>query len=126
AGRVTTPVFGAGLVELISDATITNIASAQASAIRGTVNHDTVHLTSGPFSRGQSHVAKFGWKAVHASAADFAADAYLNEMGITTISCAGTTRVTDFATENRANRTPSNSVINNCDDDGKPGTDDVV
>ena len=34
AGRVTTPTFGAGLVELIPDATILAIASAQPSAIR--------------------------------------------------------------------------------------------
>src|SRR5207237_1708490 len=55
---------------------------------------------------------------------DFAADAYLNEMGITTTSCAGGTVVNDFATENRANRAPTNAVINGCPDDLKPGTDD--
>ena len=55
---------------------------------------------------------------------DFAADAYLNEMGITTTSCAGGTVVTDFATENRANRSPTNAVINGCPDDLKPGVDD--
>jgi CxxC motif-containing protein (DUF1111 family) len=124
AGRVTTPTFGAGLVELIPDGTITGIAAAQPAAIRGVVNFDTVHLTSGPFTRGQSHVAKFGWKAVHASVADFAADAYLNEMGITTTSCAGGTVVSDFATENRANRAGTNAVIAGCDDDKVAGTDD--
>jgi CxxC motif-containing protein (DUF1111 family) len=124
AGRVTTPTFGAGLVELIPDATIQGIAGAQAAAIRGVVTNDTIHLTSGPFTRGTSRVNRFGWKNVHASVADFAADAYLNEMGITTISCAGTTVVTDFATENRANRAGTNAVINGCDDDAKAGTDD--
>jgi CxxC motif-containing protein (DUF1111 family) len=124
AGRLTTPTFGAGLVELIPDQTIRNIAAAQAAAIRGVVATDTVHLTDGPFTRGQNRVARFGWKAVHASVTDFAADAYLNEMGITTTSCAGGTKVTDFATENRANRAGTNAVINGCPDDQKPGTDD--
>ncbi len=124
AGRVTTPTFGAGLVELIPDSTIQAIAAAQPSAIRGVVAFDTVHLTDGPFVRGQRRVARFGWKAVHASVTDFAADAYLNEMGITTTSCAGGTVVTDFATENRANRSPTNAVINGCPDDLVPGTDD--
>jgi CxxC motif-containing protein (DUF1111 family) len=126
AGRVTTPTFGLGLVELIPDSTITGIAAAQPAAIRGIANMTTIHLTSGPFVRGQSHVARFGWKAVHASLADFAADAYLNEMGITTTSCAAGTVVNDFATENRANRSPTNAVINGCPDDLKPGTDDNV
>ncbi len=124
AGRVTTPTFGAGLVELIPDSTITAIAAAQPAAIRGVARFDTIHLTDGPFVRGQSHVARFGWKAVHASVTDFAADAYLNEMGITTTSCAGGTVVNDFATENRANRPGTNAVINGCPDDDKPGIDD--
>jgi CxxC motif-containing protein (DUF1111 family) len=124
AGRVTTPTFGLGLVELIPDGTITGIAAAQPAAIRGVANTDTIHLTSGPFTRGQSHVARFGWKAVHASLADFAADAYLNEMGITTTHCAAGVPVTDFATENRANRPGTNAVINGCPDDLVPGTDD--
>jgi CxxC motif-containing protein (DUF1111 family) len=126
AGRVTTPTFGAGLVELIPDSTITGIAAAQPAAIKGVAVSNTIQLTSGPFTRGQSHIARFGWKNVHASVADFAADAYLNEMGITTIHCAGTTVVSDFATENRANRAPTNAVINGCDDDAKAGTDDAA
>jgi len=113
AGRMTTPTFGLGLVELISDGTIQGIANAQPAAIKGVAVFDTIHLTSGPFTRGQSHVARFGWKAVHASLADFAADAYLNEMGITTTSCAGGQVVRDFATENRPTargRTPSSTA----------------
>jgi CxxC motif-containing protein (DUF1111 family) len=124
AGRVTTPTFGLGLVELIPDGTLQGIAAAQPAAIRGIAVDNTVQLTSGPFSRGQHHVARFGWKAVHASLADFAADAYLNEMGITTTSCVGGSVVRDFATENRANRAPTNAVINGCPDDLVPGTDD--
>ena len=124
AGRMTTPTFGLGLVELIPDGTIQGIAAAQPAAIRGIANTHQINLTSGIFTRGQTRVARFGWKAVHASLADFAADAYLNEMGITTTSCAAGQRVGDFATENRANRAPTNAVINGCPDDLVPGTDD--
>src|SRR5262252_837636 len=49
AGRVTTPTFGLGLVELIPDGTIQGIAAAQPAAIRGIANTTQVHLTSGPF-----------------------------------------------------------------------------
>jgi CxxC motif-containing protein (DUF1111 family) len=125
AGRVTTPTFGAGLVELIPDGTIQGIAAAQPTSIRGIAVDNVIQLTSGPFTRGQHHVARFGWKAVHASVADFAADAYLNEMGITTTHCAGGAVVNDFATENRANSVPSNAKASNgCPDDMVPGTDD--
>ena len=124
AGRVTTPTFGAGLVELIPDATIQGIAASQPSSIKGTVRFDTIHITDGPFTRGQSRVAKFGWKAVHASVTDFAADAYLNEMGITTTHCDRGSVVNDFAVENRANRAATNAIINGCPDDDKPGVDD--
>jgi CxxC motif-containing protein (DUF1111 family) len=124
AGRMTTPTFGLGLVELIPDGTLQGIAAAQPASIRGVAVDNVIQLTSGPFTRGQHHVARFGWKAVHASLADFAADAYLNEMGITTTSCAAGQVVNDFATENRANRAPTNAVINGCPDDLVPGTDD--
>ena len=54
AGRVTTPTFGLGLVELIPDGTIQAIAAAQPAAIRGIANMATIHLTTGPFVRGQT------------------------------------------------------------------------
>ena len=67
AGRLTTPTFGLGLVELIPDGTIQGIAAAQPASIRGNVVMKTVQLTSGGFSRGQNKVARFGWKNVHAT-----------------------------------------------------------
>jgi CxxC motif-containing protein (DUF1111 family) len=48
----------------------------------------------------------------------------MNEMGITTTSCAAGSVVTDFATENRANRAGTNAIINGCPDDDVPGVDD--
>jgi CxxC motif-containing protein (DUF1111 family) len=124
AGRLTTPTFGLGLVELIPDGTIQGIAAAQPASIRGNVVMKTVQLSSGGFSRGQNKVARFGWKNVHATLSDFAGDAYLNEMGITTTSCVNGQVINDFATENRANRAPTNAVINGCPDDQLPGVDD--
>ena len=88
AGRVTTPTFGLGLVELIPDGT--HPGDRGGSAGVDPRHRGRQRRSSSPaarFTRGQHHVARFGWKAVHASLADFAADAYLNEMGITTTSC---------------------------------------
>jgi CxxC motif-containing protein (DUF1111 family) len=73
---------------------------------------------------GTVRVARFGWKANEVSLAQFAADAYLNEMGITTTSCIGGVADTAFATENRANRAGTNALINGCPDDEVPGVDD--
>ena len=125
AGRVTTPTFGLGLVELIPDGDDPGDRRRSAGGDpRHRRHRHTIQLTSGIFTRGQTRVARFGWKAVHASLADFAGDAYLNEMGITTTSCAGGQVVNDFATENRANRAGTNAVINGCPDDLVPGVDD--
>lgn len=77
--RITTPLFGAGLIEAIPAATI--IAGAQIPqpfGIQGQVNFIT-----DPAS-GNLEVGRFGWKSQHSSLFSFSADAYLNEMGITT------------------------------------------
>ena len=73
---------------------------------------------------GATRVGRFGWKAGVPNLGQFAADAYLNEMGITTSSCNFGVANRSFGTENRANRAPSNAVINGCPDDLVPGTDD--
>jgi CxxC motif-containing protein (DUF1111 family) len=125
AGRLTTPTFGLGLVEQIADGVIQGIAAAQPPSIRGNVVFKTVQLPSGGFSRGQNRVARFGWKNVHSTLSDFAGDAYLNEMGITTTSCNNGQVLNDFALETRANRPNSNAPeANGCPDDMIPGVDD--
>src|SRR5262249_43286211 len=73
---------------------------------------------------GGTRVGRFGWKAGVSNLAQFSADAYVNEMGITTSSCIRGVPNLAFATENRANRAPTNAVINGCPDDVVPGTDD--
>lgn len=73
AGRIPTPLFGAGLVEAIPDETLVGLQAAS----RGRVSRVRDLAT------GATRVGRFGWKAQHATLISFAADAYVNEMGIT-------------------------------------------
>ncbi len=76
--RITTPLFGAGLIEAIPDRTILALAQApQPDGVKGVANMVTNPET------GTVMVGKFGWKAQVATLHWFAGDAYLNEMGIT-------------------------------------------
>jgi CxxC motif-containing protein (DUF1111 family) len=78
AQRVTTPLFGLGLVEAIPDATIlANARRVKPDGIRGRAAVVTDVAT------GQSRVGRFGWKAQHATLLSFTADAYQNEVGVT-------------------------------------------
>lgn len=77
--RITTPLFGAGLIEAIPESEIVkNVRTGDLDGITGTVNYAVSPLT------GLRQVGRFGWKAQVATLDHFAADAYLNEMGITT------------------------------------------
>ena len=71
-------VLGDGFVEAISNTTLQNIAGNQPAAMRG-------QLTNVPvFERpGTTRFGRFGWKDQQASLVSFSADAYVNEMGIT-------------------------------------------
>jgi CxxC motif-containing protein (DUF1111 family) len=78
ARRITTPVFGAGLIEAIPDASITALAAlVKPDGVKGRVS-----LVKDEVS-GTMRVGRFGWKAQVATLATFSADAYLNEMGVT-------------------------------------------
>jgi CxxC motif-containing protein (DUF1111 family) len=127
AGRLTTPTFGLGLVDSLPDSAFSTLQSREPSTIRGTPRMVTIVLPNPLDSSqraGAQRVGRFGWKANVPSLAQFSADAYLNEMGITTTHCTAGSPNTAFATENRANRSPTNAVINSCPDDQKPGIDD--
>jgi CxxC motif-containing protein (DUF1111 family) len=78
ATRSALTLLGLGFVEAISDTTLTSIQTAQSSTVRGTIVN--VPVLEAP---GQTRIGRFGWKDQHASLVSFAADAYLNEMGIT-------------------------------------------
>ena len=71
-------ILGDGFVEAIADATFTNIRNAQPSGMKGTIIN--VPVSEAP---GQTRIGRFGWKNQNSSLLSFAADAYLNEMGIT-------------------------------------------
>lgn len=77
--RISTNTLGSGYVEAISNATLLAIRDAQPASMRGTaVLVPVLEANSAP------RVGRFGWKSQHASLVSFSADAYLNEMGITT------------------------------------------
>ena len=78
AHRITTPLFGTGLIEAIPDNALRQLASLQKpDGVKGRVSEVTDITT------GKVRVGRFGWKAQQASLLAFAGDAYLNEMGIT-------------------------------------------
>ena len=80
--RVSTTVLGAGFVEAIDSNTLAAIASSQPGQSGGAIGGRFIQvpvLEAGGSLRG----GRFGWKNQHASLVSFAADAYLNEMGIT-------------------------------------------
>ena len=78
AHRMTTPLFGAGLIEAIPDATISaNVSGNKPDGVKG-----RTALVTDPVSK-LVRIGRFGWKSQHATLDGFAADAYLNEMGIT-------------------------------------------
>jgi CxxC motif-containing protein (DUF1111 family) len=117
-GRLTTPVFGAGLVNTIPDATFDAIAAAQPAAIRGIVNRVPIFLPNpgdATEAVGTTRVGRFGWKSGVAELLQFSADAYNNEMAITTQSCFRGATINTFALENIPNA-PAGSGIDGCDD----------
>jgi CxxC motif-containing protein (DUF1111 family) len=71
-------VLGDGFIEAIDSNDIVDNASRQPVSMRGTVIE--VPVLEAP---GRTRVGRFGWKNQHASLLSFSADAYLNEMGIT-------------------------------------------
>jgi CxxC motif-containing protein (DUF1111 family) len=76
--RTSLNTLGDGFVEAIADATFTSIQNSQPSGLKGTII--TVPVLEAP---GVKRIGRFGWKNQQASLLSFSADAYLNEMGIT-------------------------------------------
>jgi len=77
--RISTNTLGAGFIEAIPNNTLIAISNAQPASIRGRALEVAV-LEANNATR----IGRFGHKSQHASLESFAADAYLNEMGITT------------------------------------------
>jgi CxxC motif-containing protein (DUF1111 family) len=76
--RSTLSVLGDGFVEAIANTTLQNIANNQPAAQRGQLINVAVFEAPG-----QVRVGRFGHKGQQASLVSFSADAYVNEMGIT-------------------------------------------
>jgi CxxC motif-containing protein (DUF1111 family) len=76
--RISTNTLGDGYVEAVSNDTLIAIRDAQPATMRGTAI--LVPVLEGD---GTDRVGRFGWKSQHASLQSFAADAYVNEMGVT-------------------------------------------
>lgn len=80
AHRISMPLFGVGLVEAIPDETLLALADPQ------DLNGDGISGRAAvvkDIATGRQRIGRFGWKAQHATLLAFAADAYFNEMGIT-------------------------------------------
>jgi CxxC motif-containing protein (DUF1111 family) len=133
-GRLTTALFGLGLVDALPNSAITVNASNQPFNVRGTIVNSRLLIPNPDDptqSIGGNRVGRFGWKAGVATLVQFSADAYVNEMAITTQSCIRGRSILDFALESRPN---GNASPAGCDDlappHGIPGipaeTDDVV
>jgi CxxC motif-containing protein (DUF1111 family) len=78
--RRSTPLFGLGLVDAVPDSALHELARRQRERNRATAGR--VSLATNRANQ-QPAVAKFGWKAQIQSLFEFSANAYLNEMGIT-------------------------------------------
>jgi CxxC motif-containing protein (DUF1111 family) len=76
--RITLSIMGDAYVEAIDSNTLAASAAAQPAAQRGTLIQ--VAVLEAP---GQTRAGRFGWKDQNSSLLSFAADAYLNEMGVT-------------------------------------------
>jgi CxxC motif-containing protein (DUF1111 family) len=134
-GRLTTPLFGLGLVDAMPDSFFDSLAAAEPTAVRGIANRVTIVLPNidDPSQRlGGTRVGRFGWKAGVPTLTQFSADAYVNEMGITTQHCINGTSVTAFSTEQQPNGIAQPL---GCDDLAPPqpagngvpaGTDDAI
>jgi CxxC motif-containing protein (DUF1111 family) len=80
--RLATNLLGDGYVEAISDEQLLKIRREQCRASNRKICGQAVKVPV-PESEGPDRIGRFGWKDQHASLLAFAADAYLNEMGIT-------------------------------------------
>jgi CxxC motif-containing protein (DUF1111 family) len=79
ARRLSTPLFGAGLIEAIPDAALRAAAAMpnKPDGVRGRA------ALVRDLATGEERVGRFGWKARHATLLAFNAEAYVNELGVT-------------------------------------------
>jgi CxxC motif-containing protein (DUF1111 family) len=80
--RAVLNTLGDGFVEAIDDNTLMAISQAQPTQSGGLIQGEVIQvpILEAP---GQTRAGRFGWKNQHGSLLSFIADAYLNEMGVT-------------------------------------------
>src|SRR3989475_4083049 len=80
--RISVNLLGDGFVEAVPDQTFVDLAREQCQKSHKEICGQVLYvpILEAP---GQTGVGRFGWKDQHASLLSFSADAYLNEMGIT-------------------------------------------
>jgi CxxC motif-containing protein (DUF1111 family) len=80
--RVSLNVLGDGFVEAVADQTLVDLAKEQCKKNHNKICGQVLYVpvVEAP---GQTAVGRFGWKDQQASLLSFSADAYLNEMGVT-------------------------------------------
>lgn len=76
--RISTNTLGNGFVECVANEALLAIRDAQPAEIRG-----TAVMVAALEGGNAMSIGRFGWKNQHRSLESFSADAYLNEMGIT-------------------------------------------
>jgi CxxC motif-containing protein (DUF1111 family) len=77
--RISPSTLGDGFIEAIANDMLLRIRDGEPAAMRG-----IAVIVPVLEAHGAARIGRFGWKSQHASLESFAADAYLNEMGITT------------------------------------------
>src|SRR5262245_8102002 len=80
--RLSLSLLGDGYVEAIADQSLVDLSKQQCKSSHGKICGQVLYVPIVEAPR-QMGVGRFGWKDQHASLLSFAADAYLNEMGIT-------------------------------------------
>jgi CxxC motif-containing protein (DUF1111 family) len=80
--RLSLNVLGDGLVEAVADETLTDLARTQCARTGRRICGQAISVPIVE-AKGETRIGRFGWKNQHASLVSFSADAYLNEMGIT-------------------------------------------
>lgn len=82
--RISLSISGDGFVEALPDSEFTRVQTAQPAGMKGTIIRVPVLEDITPAtSVSNLRIGRFGWKNQHSSLLSFAADAYLNEIGIT-------------------------------------------
>ena len=80
--RLSPSILGLGFVEAVPDSTFTDLSRNQYFQTGGRIAGQVIRVPVAE-AGGTLRVGRFGWKNQNSSLISFAADAYLNEMGIT-------------------------------------------